>query len=64
MGKYAQEKSEQQSQGAGDQGNGRLWESFPKPTGWSARWDGLDLDREMPEDGQESASQADESMKS
>ncbi|HOT90450.1 MAG TPA: hypothetical protein PLJ78_14790 [Anaerolineae bacterium] len=24
--------------------NGRLWESFPEPRGWAARWDGFALD--------------------
>jgi hypothetical protein len=25
--------------------NGRLWESFPEPRGWSVHWDGFELDR-------------------
>ncbi len=25
--------------------NGRLWESFPEPRGWPARWDGFALDQ-------------------
>ena len=56
-----QEKAGQQPKGTGNQGNGRLWDSFPKPAGWSGRWDGLELDREMQQSAQESASQANES---
>ena len=55
-----QEKAGQQSKGAGNQGNGRLWESFPKPAGWSQRWDGPELDREMQAESQ-TARQTDES---
>ena len=24
--------------------NGYLWEAFPEPRGWSAHWDGFELD--------------------
>ncbi|MFN2110106.1 MAG: hypothetical protein ACK2UI_10625 [Anaerolineae bacterium] len=30
---------------AGSRHNGRLWESFPEPRGWSVHWDGFELDR-------------------
>ena len=64
MTTHEQEKSGQQLEAGGNQGKGRLWDSFPKPAGWSARWDGLELDREMQANGEESASQADESTES
>ena len=59
--KTQQEKSGKQPMEGKSQGNGRFWDSFPKPAGWSARWDGLELDREMQTNGEESASQANES---
>jgi len=31
--------------------NGRLWESFPEPRGWSARWDGFALDHSAQRNG-------------
>lgn len=58
------EKAGKPSAQSGKQGNGRFWESFPKPAGWSARWDGLELDREMQANGQESARQTNERTES
>jgi hypothetical protein len=31
--------------------DGRLWESFPEPRGWSVRWDGFELDRSAQRNG-------------
>lgn len=47
MEPYEQEQTVQQSAEDGSQGHARFWESFPKPTGWSAHWDGVELDRAM-----------------
>jgi hypothetical protein len=61
MDKPEREKATQQTTETGSQGNGRFWESFPKPAGWSARWDALELDREMQLEDQDAESQTHES---
>ncbi len=62
MDKPEREKATQQITETGSRGNGRFWESFPKPAGWSARWDALELDREMQQGDQESTRPANESI--
>ena len=59
MDKYGQKQAGQQDVTGGE--HGRSWDSFPKPAGWSVRWDGVELDRAMQQGDQESVRPVSES---